>query len=777
MDEVQLGRLNDVYAKWENRAPDVANGTSRDVAPSSERNPAWKERFAAAAPDRPKRSATKTKSKRKQNALVRNDPFPPITYRVRIPLVTSDTIARAKFSGLCCERCTPLSRNQSCDYEGGYENILQIYLSYDSKFFPCISFCYGRQVPRKHPILNEAVLKATRIEEAVEKEAEENLETIDQIKKRAKKLIDGMASSTSGAIIRLAGFVLFKLFNSVTAGIQVHRGQMEMIKAAADSNVPVVFLPVHRSHFDYSILTFVLFCHNIKPPHIASGDNLQLRGISSILRRLGAFFIRRKLANESGETDKLYKAILQEYMTELLQKNEHMEFYLEGGRSRTGKVLPAKCGLLSMVVNAVASGDVTDVLLVPVSISYDKIPDMGLTSERLGVEKTKESLFSALRGTWSVLRGSFGEIRVNFAQPFSLEEYLDNQRGYFDLDEEGVPRETVFSLGTHVLYTADHSSAIMSPCLVAFLLANKYREGVLVEELRSSFVWLCGELDKRDRPLGFDGPREKAFAHGLSILKPFLDDSENDTIRPRKDVSSLLELTYYSNQVISVFLIDAVIAASIHSLCFSWLVTEALMDSSSAKFLFQTKLLDTAEELCSIFRNEFVFNLPCTMQRTVLADSLERLVSSGILTCTQTSGGSNNWGLDDGEECFAETSYKLVASKENLSYLSFLHGTIGSLVESYWSMACCLPHLIAEPMKEKDFLRYVQTFISKRVEESHCSYAESISLDSLRNSLKYFMQEGVIEMSEVSPTYVVLARPKSPVKFVQNFGSFKATWL
>ena len=90
-----------------------------------------------------------------------------------------------------------------------------------------------------------------------------------------------------------------------------------------------------------------------------------------------------------------------------------------------------------------------------------------------------------------------------------------------------------------------------------------------MEELRSSFVWLCGELDKRDRyfrgsfyegsntcffvgrPLGFDGPREKAFAHGLSILKPFLDDSENDTIRPRKDVSSLLELTYYSNQVFS----------------------------------------------------------------------------------------------------------------------------------------------------------------------------------------------------------------------------------
>eukprot|EP00118_Oscarella_pearsei_P016905 m.164923 g.164923 ORF g.164923 m.164923 type:complete len:440 (+) comp38886_c2_seq66:781-2100(+) len=425
---------------------------------------------------------------------------------------------------------------------------------------------------------------------------------------------------------------------------------------------------------------------------------------------------------------------------------------------------------------------VTDALIVPVSIAYDRVPDRGFSSELMGEEKQQESFFSALKAVWNVCCGSFGEVRVNFGHPFSLQEYLDTQRGYLcqDSDEE-ISREMVLLLGSHILYIADCVASVMSPSIVASLLLNQHREGVSKEDLLSSFIWLCSEIEMRDRVVGFECSPEEAFPHGLEILSPFISISEKGTITPHQDLRSLLELAYCSNQLISVFLTEAVIAASIHSLCFSWLVTEALRDPSSTKFIFQSKLLERAEDLCKILHNEFTFHLPCKVLETVLADALEKLTSLGVLTCVAVVGRSE-WEMDDGMDGFTDKSYKLVATKENLSYLSFTHGFIGSLIESYWSAATCLSVLVNEPMEEKDFLLHVQEFIRKRSEERFCSYAESGSLDPLKNCLKFFLQEGIVEKSDVSPSYLVLRREymdshKHLAEFIGHIQSYKASWL
>eukprot|EP00118_Oscarella_pearsei_P016897 m.164716 g.164716 ORF g.164716 m.164716 type:complete len:173 (+) comp38886_c2_seq3:288-806(+) len=143
-----------------------------------------------------------------------------------------------------------------------------------------------------------------------------------------------MASTLSGSAIRCASAALLTLFSSVTTGIHVHRGQIEVIRAADKGNVSVVFLPTHRSHFDYGVLSFVLHCYDIRAPYIVSGganifeiimkcNSLPLQPDST----LGAFFIKRRLANESGEKDLLYKAVLQEYVSAILQNKEHLEIF------------------------------------------------------------------------------------------------------------------------------------------------------------------------------------------------------------------------------------------------------------------------------------------------------------------------------------------------------------------------------------------------------------------------------------------------------------------
>lgn len=133
--------------------------------------------------------------------------------------------------------------------------------------------------------VTENVLNSSRVQEAIAEvaaelnpdgSAQQQSKAVNKVKKKAKKILQEMVATVSPAMIRLTGWVLLKLFNSFFWNIQIHKGQLEMVKAATEMNLPLIFLPVHRSHIDYLLLTFILFCHNIKAPYIASGNNLNI---------------------------------------------------------------------------------------------------------------------------------------------------------------------------------------------------------------------------------------------------------------------------------------------------------------------------------------------------------------------------------------------------------------------------------------------------------------------------------------------------------------------
>ena len=166
--------------------------------------------------------------------------------------------------------------------------------------------------------------------------------------------------------------------------------------------------------------------NNIKPPLVAAGDNLLIPFFGNLMRGLGAFFIKRRLEEKDGKKDSVYKAILHSYMTENLREGNSLEFFMEGGRSRTGKSLRPKYGLLSVVVDSVIEGVVEDAFIVPVAISYEKLIDGSFVGEQLGKTKQAESFSLAARSIWSTLHSKFGSVRVDFCQPFSLKDYLHN---------------------------------------------------------------------------------------------------------------------------------------------------------------------------------------------------------------------------------------------------------------------------------------------------------------------------------------------------------------
>lgn len=165
---------------------------------------------------------------------------------------------------------------------------------------------------------------------------EEMLKTQDQ---RAKHLLVDMRSKISDLLLRITSWLMYKLLPCFLSGVVAHPAHIEMLKNAASraSNVPLIFLPLHRSHLDYILVSFILLNNDIRAPIVAAGDNLKIPVFGALLRGLGAFFIKRKIDPIAGKKDNVYRAVLHTYMQQALFAGHNVEFFIEGGRTRTGK--------------------------------------------------------------------------------------------------------------------------------------------------------------------------------------------------------------------------------------------------------------------------------------------------------------------------------------------------------------------------------------------------------------------------------------------------------
>src|SRR5207247_2094826 len=186
---------------------------------------------------------------------------------------------------------------------------------------------------------------------------------------------------------------------------------------------PVVLVPCHRSHFDYLILTYIFHLNYLSPPHIAAGNNLSFWPLGPLFRGAGAFFIRRTF-----EDNELYKMVFRKYLTFLMREGYTQEFFIEGGRTRTGKILTPRLGMLSAIVNAFVQGVRRDLYFVPISMHYGRIPEEeAYQREGAGQEKARDAL-GALPRARSVLKGGYGTVYVSYADPISLNAALGAAR-------------------------------------------------------------------------------------------------------------------------------------------------------------------------------------------------------------------------------------------------------------------------------------------------------------------------------------------------------------
>jgi len=222
--------------------------------------------------------------------------------------------------------------------------------------------------------------------------------------------------------------------------IDVAEGELDKLRELG-RRAPLVFVPSHKSNFDHLALYSLLFTSGFPPPHTAAGINMSFFPMSRILPGTGAYFLRRSFSD-----DPIYKESLRAFINSLVQHRFHQEFFIEGTRSRTGKLLPPRYGILNYVVDGARRHDIGEVLFVPVAIAYDQILELAeYVRQNLGDSKQAESFWFLVRQIRAARARKLGKVHMRFAEPISLREYLDRTT-----DEKLVVEKLAFRISNAI---------------------------------------------------------------------------------------------------------------------------------------------------------------------------------------------------------------------------------------------------------------------------------------------------------------------------------------
>jgi len=263
----------------------------------------------------------------------------------------------------------------------------------------------------------DSVLNAEPVRDAIAATAARENISPAKAWRKAHDMAMEVAADYSHPVVRSVSFLLSNFWNKLYDGIAMHH--FDKVRAAAPGH-EVVYVPCHRSHADYLLLSYQLHQAGVVVPHIAAGVNLNLPVIGPVLRRGGAFFLRRSFKGNA-----LYSVVFNEYLAQLIDRGVPIEYFIEGGRSRTGRLLAPRAGMLVMTVRAFLRAPRRPVLFQPVYIGYEKLMEgKSYVGELSGKAKEKESLIGLLRGL-KVLRQRYGHVALNFGEPIELNPLLD----------------------------------------------------------------------------------------------------------------------------------------------------------------------------------------------------------------------------------------------------------------------------------------------------------------------------------------------------------------
>ena len=410
--------------------------------------------------------------------------------------------------------------------------------------------------------LVKSLVKNKYVRDEIIKLAEGSQSRKKQLTKKAHRYANEICSDLNYPIVSLlaSGFTWF--WNTRYEGL--HTNNLEKIKELSKEN-SLIFLPCHRSHIDYCALTYLLYENGLMVPQVAAGNNLNLPIIGGILRGAGAVFMRRTFMS-----NRLYSTIFFEHIRALMTKGNSIEFFPEGGRSRTGLSLPSRPGLLSLIIRSYASLKNQNVKIVPVYIGYEKILEgQSYLSELAGGKKKKESIFDPLK-VFKDFRNYLGNAYLNFSDPIDLDTFISdhvNDNYYISSPREKPEwlQDVTSKLGQSVIRSINNSVAVTSTSLfsVALLTSSTQTmsEDELVEKINFFISLIETSSDYKDVWITQREVKDMiSKTEKLGFIEPTLIASKK-VYRPTSD--EVATLSFYKNNIAHLFILYSLICESL----------------------------------------------------------------------------------------------------------------------------------------------------------------------------------------------------------------------
>ncbi|CAN5812862.1 glycerol-3-phosphate 1-O-acyltransferase [soil metagenome] len=400
---------------------------------------------------------------------------------------------------------------------------------------------------------------------------------------RARYYLAEISASHSPFVIDLIANLIHWIYRQGYGGIRYPSRSVADI-AQLGRDYPVAFLPSHRSNLDRLALQFMLWENDLPPNHTAGGINMNFFPVGPLVRRTGVFFIRR-----SFKDNQLYKFVIKTYLDYLIEKRFPLEWYMEGGRSRSGKLRPPRLGMLSWVVDAVNRGKADDMYLLPVSIAYDQIQDVtAYAAEAGGAAKEKEGFSWALRSI-AGLRHKYGDIHISFAEPISVRKEL--QGG--DRPEDPL---AVQKLAFEVMYRIGTVTPVTPTSVLAIVLLAARGNARDSDAIATESAALTRYIRRRDLPTTTTIDLSTPGAVELS-MKSLVDNglASCQTLSGRTvywlETDEMLRASYYRNTVVHFFVGRglAEVALSAPGLDEFWNDISDLRDLLKFEFFFAEK--------------------------------------------------------------------------------------------------------------------------------------------------------------------------------------------
>ena len=557
--------------------------------------------------------------------------------------------------------------------------------------------------------LRRMVLDNPPMRDLAQREAEAKGRPLRRVERDMQKDFDTIAANFSWPVIRVLYLLLQPLWTKVFSGVDIREEDLERIRAANRAGTAIL-IPCHKSHFDYLMLSWLLYEKDMIVPHIVAGVNLAIWPLSYVLRGAGAFFILRKFGD-----NRVFPQVFARYLRELVRHGYPVEFFIEGGRTRSGKLLNPRLGVLGMVLDAAEHRRPgQEVTLLPIAMAYEKVAEeQSYARELSGADKAPESLGQLVQAR-SVLRRRFGKVYVRVGEPIAASTILEGPEPWHARSRLERTEELA-RVGQHVVFNIGQAMVVLPTSLVALALLAHHRRGIRHREL----------LDRINRFRGF--LRDAGAVEAASLSRPShavhqalhrllryrvagrsrplvqcLDDRGEPVWAPV--VEHRITLEFYKNQVLHYFATAGLAAAAVRAL------PEGRFETSDPHSAFVY--------LVWLLRKEFVLD-PTRSATALLKEGLDRLASYGALS--RDDGG---WRVEDPVR------------------IGEIYGLFRNLLEAYAHVLRVSPASEGRPAKSRDLAKAVQS--TTDLARDGITRPEALSLVTLTNAFDAALGEGTL---------------------------------